>query len=100
MITNAPTSIFARSQLDRVGDRPHAFLAWLLGKVQQSLCALHGHDAILQYERNRIYLRCTSCAYESPGWEVAHNSTLRHRPVDARPALSPAGDLTVARKIA
>ncbi len=102
MMSNAPTHVFVTEpavserevQSHRLVDR---FLGWL----QQLLCALHGHDPILQYERNRIYLRCTSCGHETPGWEVASNSAmLRHRPAETRPTLAPRGDLAVARRIA
>ena len=78
-----------------VPDRPRGIVASALARVQQGLCGLHGHDALLQYERNRIYLRCTSCGYESPGWEV--RSAVPGRPrADARAG----ADLFVARKIA
>jgi hypothetical protein len=103
MITNAPIPLFAESTLADVNGRSHGLVAWFLGWVQQSLCALHGHDAILQYERNRMFLRCTSCGHETPGWEVSANSTMaRHRPLEpARPSsLATPRDLAVARRIA
>jgi hypothetical protein len=40
------------------------------GKVRQFLCGLHGHDALLHFEQGRISLQCTSCGYETPGWDV------------------------------
>jgi hypothetical protein len=64
------------------------------------LCSLHGHDAILQYERNRIFLRCTSCGYETPGWDVTRTPALLHPAPEARPTLAAPPDLAVARKIA
>jgi hypothetical protein len=39
-------------------------------KVRQFLCGLHGHDALLHFEQGRISLQCTSCGYETPGWDV------------------------------
>lgn len=39
-------------------------------QVQQFVCGLHGHDALLHFEQNRISLQCTSCGYETPGWDV------------------------------
>ena len=102
MMSNAPTQLFvAESSAVSVAEAPsRGFVAWFLAWFQQSLCALHGHDAILQYERNRIYLRCTSCGHETPGWEVPNNATVRHRPaIDAR-SPRPSRDLAVARKIA
>src|SRR5512133_2072839 len=99
MITNAPNHVFvAESTVQGVEDKWPGVTAWFLGWFQQSLCALRGHDAILQYERNRIFLRCTSCGHETPGWEVAANTTmLRHRPGEARTPLAAAGDLAVVR---
>jgi hypothetical protein len=39
--------------------------------VSQALCGFHGHDSVLHFEDKRILLRCTSCGYDSPGWEVS-----------------------------
>lgn len=38
--------------------------------LRQFLCGLHGHDALLQYEPGRLFLRCTSCGHETPGWRT------------------------------
>lgn len=111
MITNAPAHAYAsRSQSGGAGVSPaelqdgaRGFVVWFLGWLQRSVCALHGHDPMLQYERNRIFLRCTSCGHETPGWDVAQNTDLYHR--DARgaenriPRATPA-DLAIVRKIA
>ena len=34
------------------------------------LCGLGGHDLLRSYEPNRVYMRCTSCPYETPGWTL------------------------------
>ena len=39
-------------------------------RVRQMFCGLHGHDNLLQFERDRMFLRCVSCGHESPGWEM------------------------------
>ena len=39
-------------------------------KVRQFVCGLHGHDALLHFEHGRMSLRCTSCGYETPGWDL------------------------------
>ena len=41
-----------------------------MGQVRQLLCALHGHDALLHFEQGRMSLQCTSCGYETPGWDL------------------------------
>jgi hypothetical protein len=38
--------------------------------MRQFLCGLHGHDALLHFGPGRISLQCTSCGYETPGWDV------------------------------
>jgi len=42
-------------------------------KVRQFLCGLHGHDALLHFEHGRMSLQCTSCGYETPGWDLRAN---------------------------
>ena len=39
-------------------------------RVQYALCSLHGHDPLLHFDQNRMYLRCASCGHETPGWEL------------------------------
>jgi hypothetical protein len=39
-------------------------------QLRQFMCGLHGHDTLKHFEHGRISLLCTSCGYESPGWEV------------------------------
>jgi hypothetical protein len=77
--------------------RPRGIVALALARVQQGLCGLHGHDALLHYERNRMYLRCVSCGYESPGWEVARGVATARLRAKGHGA---AADLVVARKVA
>jgi len=62
-LATTQTSVF-----DRVGER-----------VRQFICGLHGHDALLNFERDRLSLVCTSCSYESPGWDVRRTSQAHHR---------------------
>ncbi len=42
----------------------------MLNRVQQTWCAMHGHDDMLQFESDRMFLRCATCGHESPGWAV------------------------------
>ena len=53
-----------------------------VGQFQAAVCGLHGHDPMLQFEQGRMYLRCSSCGYESPGWDTG----------ERRPRLRFAGD--------
>ncbi len=42
----------------------------VMDRVRQMLCGLHGHDSLLQFEQDRMFLRCVSCGHETPGWEL------------------------------
>jgi hypothetical protein len=43
----------------------------VLERVGQVICGLHGHDEIVEFGGNRMFLRCVNCGHESPGWEVS-----------------------------
>ena len=53
-----------------VEELERGFGAMVTDKVRQFLCALHGHDALLHFEGGRMSLQCTSCGYETPGWDL------------------------------
>ncbi len=76
MVTNYPQGIITRpvgtAVVDTASDRP---IARLWKRIRYALCSLHGHDPLLHYDQNRIYLRCASCGHETPGWELDE-----HRP--------------------
>jgi len=72
MFTDQP-NVIAREELadaaqthgaDGIGVR-------VFDRMRQLFCGMHGHDNLLQFEQHRMFLRCVSCGYESPGWEIA-----------------------------
>jgi hypothetical protein len=44
--------------------------ARMLGWLQQAYCGLHGHDSLMHFEEDRMFLLCASCGHETPGWEL------------------------------
>ena len=46
--------------------------------IRQWLCGLTGHEELLKFHQGRMHLTC-SCGWESPGWQIAPNLTLRAR---------------------
>ena len=38
--------------------------------LHQLFCGLRGHEALLHFEQGRMSLLCSSCGYQTPGWEV------------------------------
>ena len=49
---------------------PTGLLVRMVGHLRQFICGLHGHDALLHFGQGRLSLQCTSCGYETPGWDV------------------------------
>jgi hypothetical protein len=52
----------------------------LLVNLRRTICRLwHGHDSLLQLDEKRLSLKCVSCGYESPGWDLNERPpTIRH----------------------
>jgi hypothetical protein len=46
------------------------FGARLLERIRQLICGMHGHDTFLQFEHDRLFLRCVSCGHQTSGWEL------------------------------
>jgi hypothetical protein len=79
--------------------KPVGFFGRATGQLRQFVCGLHGHDALLHFDRGRMSLLCTSCGYESPGWDIreAPASASRERVETGRMASLP---LVRARRVA
>lgn len=45
-------------------------MTWIIDSLQRMICGLHGHETVLQFEPNRLSLRCLNCTYETPGWTL------------------------------
>ncbi len=69
MVTNYPQEIVTQP-VTAVETAPGKPFSRIWKQVQSMLCGLHGHDSLLHFDQNRIYLRCASCGYETPGWEL------------------------------
>ena len=89
MVTNYPQSMAANRVTARQADEESV---GVLDRLRQMMCGLHGHDTLVQFEQDRMYLRCVSCGHETHGWELKERrprATVReaHRPQIARPHL-------------
>ena len=47
-----------------------SFVTRVSDQLRQLICGMHGHDSLLHFEHGRMSLLCSSCGYESPGWEL------------------------------
>lgn len=48
-------------------------LSFAAQQARRTICGLRGHDALLHFEIGRLSLQCTSCGYETPGWDLRAN---------------------------
>jgi hypothetical protein len=102
MMTDAPTRALALSTFvpGKTGVPPMGIFERCVRALHCAMCSLHGHDSVLQYEGSRMFLQCTSCGSETPGWDVSPSPAVSRRRVAPRPVPRGAGGLTVVRKIA
>ena len=42
----------------------------MLDRVREAFCGIQGHDSLLKFQRDRMFLKCLSCGHESPGWDL------------------------------
>lgn len=75
-------------------------IARLLDRVRQAFCGLHGHDTLLQFEQERMFLRCVSCGHETRGWELTEAPPTVTVRGDARRHAITRPKLVSARRIA
>ena|SRR5436309_13879390 len=99
MVTHYPRH--AASQTVSTAAMPPAAVgvgARVMEWIRQAYCGLHGHDAMLHFEKDRLALQCVSCGHRTPGWDLnetrrpmvtvrtepAHHAVIRPHLVSAR----------------
>jgi len=71
----------------------------MVDRVKQMWCGLHGHDALLQFEQDSMFLRCVSCGHETPGWNL-HEAAPVALPVTEAPTAMVQPQLISVRRVA
>src|SRR5262245_12159606 len=103
MVTNYPQSIASHEESlqTMVGDANEDGLSGrVMDRLRQMFCGLHGHDTMLQFEQDRMFLRCVSCGHQTPGWELNETPPTVTLRGDARRHRLPRPQLVGARRIA
>ena len=91
MVTYHPHRVAPGDSLETGGDAHQvddSLGIRVLNQVRQTFCGMHGHDSLVQFERERMFLKCVSCGYETPGWALDKTPPVKNRD-ERRPALSP-----------
>ena len=80
MVTNFAHPIASQREMSTTPTRAEGLGERVIDRLRQVVCSLHGHDTFLQFEQDRMFLRCVSCGHETPGWALK----------DALPSAKPA----------
>jgi hypothetical protein len=81
MVTNYPRELTANEVgRDSTGE---AIVTRTMTRIGRLLCAMRGHDSVLHFEGKRVMMRCTSCGYDTPGWDVAERAPRKRFEGDA-----------------
>ena len=83
MVTNYPQRLSAATEVTSAQSAESRLVTRLVARLGQVLCGLHGHDAVLHFEANRVMMRCTSCGHDTPGWEISGQGPRRRYEGDA-----------------
>ena len=70
MVTNYPHPVASGEGISKVANEAHMEGFSMIDRVRQMFCGLHGHDNLLQFEQDRMFLKCVSCGHETPGWSL------------------------------
>ena len=62
---------------------------WLWQFRRLSCWLLWRHDEFMQFEKNRLSLRCISCGHETPGWVLDRKTPVIGFPGERRPTQDP-----------
>ena len=74
----------------------------VLERLGQIVCAMHGHDNLIQFAHHRMFLKCASCGHETPGWTLPNRRPVA-RPNEVRrrePAAPLATDIGDVKRVA
>ena len=100
MVTNYPQQFTATAGVS-TGERDvraeNGAIARAMGRLNQLLCGMGGHDAVLHVEGKRVMMRCTSCGHDTPGWEISGRGPRRRYEGDASRHLMPRRELALKK---
>jgi len=69
MVGHYPKPIAPLDDMEAAGT-PDGIVTRAVHRMKQTICGLHGHDNLMQFEKDRLFLQCASCGHESPGWTL------------------------------
>jgi hypothetical protein len=82
MVTNYPQQLATAAEITY--EKTTTAVSRAVGRVGQLMCGLRGHDSLRHVEGTRVMMRCTSCGYDTPGWEISGRAPRKRFDGDAR----------------
>jgi hypothetical protein len=70
MVTNYPHPVASDEGVRTASEETNVDGFGVIERLRQVFCGLHGHDSLLQFEQERMFLKCVSCGRETPGWSL------------------------------
>ena len=70
MVTNYPHPVETDRGVRTATDETQGEEFGVIDRLRQMFCGLHGHDNLLQFEQERMFLKCVSCGHQTPGWSL------------------------------
>jgi hypothetical protein len=72
MVSNFPHSTLSNKGIrTATNEAPtDGFGGRVFERLRPVYCGMHGHDPLLQFQHERMFLRCASCGHETPGWSL------------------------------
>ena len=92
-----PTTVQDENRARRT---PDGLSERVLERVREIVCGFYGHDNLLQFQHDRMFLKCASCGHESPGWELNEAPPTPLAQPEARPHATIRPRLVGERRIA
>ena len=72
----------------------------MLDRICEAICGLSGHESMLQFSQDRMFLKCVSCGHESPGWALKEAAPTPIGRTSAAATGDDSSQLVGARKVA
>ena len=82
MVTNYPQQFVTAAEITY--EKTVGVIGRAAARVGQLMCGMRGHDSILHFEGKRVMMRCTSCGFDTPGWEIDGRAPRKRFDGDAR----------------
>lgn len=76
------------------------FVARIIESMSEIFCGVQGHDNLMRFEQNRMFLECASCGHKSPGWTITKTQPKSAFRGDARRHVMPRPHLIPTRRVA